>query len=271
MSAPRSGSVKHVSSTANPLIKAVRALHQRKARSETGLFLAEGHKLIIDALAAGWTPTMIVAMDPPTDAVSELAARVRAMGADIVFATAAVMEKVARRENPQTVIGVFEQHLADPAKMPAGTIVALEGPRDPGNVGTIVRTADALGAAGVILIGASADPFGVETVRATMGSIFHVPLARMEAADFMAFAKRRAGPLVGTHLSGSVDIRTVEPAASQILLMGTEQSGLTPEMAAACDVLVRIPMAGKADSFNLAVATAIGLYELRRGTLPTGE
>ena len=270
MSAPRSGSVKHVSSTANPLIKAVRALHQRKARSETGLFLAEGHKLIIDALAAGWTPTMIVAMDPPTDAVSELAARVRAMGADIVFATAAVMEKVARRENPQTVIGVFEQQLADPKAMGPGTIVALEEPRDPGNVGTIIRTADALGAAGVILIGSSADPFGVEAVRATMGSIFHMKLARMEADAFRAFAASRKGPLIGTHLAGSVDIRTVTPGASRILLMGTEQSGLTERMAAACDTLVRIPMAGKADSFNLAIATAIGLYELRRGELTAG-
>ncbi|WP_226573617.1 TrmH family RNA methyltransferase [Acuticoccus sediminis] len=267
MSGPRSGSVKHVTSTANPLIKAVRALHQRKARVESGLFLAEGHKLVIDALAAGWTPTMIVAMEPATAAVSELAARVRALGADVVFANAAVMEKVARRENPQTVIGVFEQHLADPAKMAEGTIIALEEPRDPGNVGTIIRTADALGAAGVILIGSSADPFGVEAVRATMGSIFHVPLARVEREDFVRFAARRAGPLIGTHLAGSVDIRTVEPSGSQILLMGTEQSGLTEELAARCDVLVRIPMAGKADSFNLAIATAIGLYELRRPTL----
>ncbi len=263
----RSGSVKHVSSTANPIIKAVRALHQRKARVESGLFLAEGHKLILDALAAGWTPTMIVAMDPPTDAVSDLAARARALGADVVFATAAVMEKVARRDNPQTVIGVFEQHLADPAKMGNGTIVALEGPRDPGNVGTIIRTADAMGATGIILIGASADPFGVETVRATMGSIFHMPLARMEGEAFTAFAKRRHGQLIGTHLAGSVDIRTVAASEPQILLMGTEQSGLTAPLAEACDVLVRIPMAGKADSFNLAIATALALYELRRDTI----
>ena len=95
----RTGSVKHVTSTANPLIKAVRALHQRKARAESGLFLAEGHKLVLDALAAGWTPTMIVAMEPATDAVSDLGARVRALGADVVFANAAVMEKVALVES----------------------------------------------------------------------------------------------------------------------------------------------------------------------------
>ncbi|UOM36421.1 RNA methyltransferase [Acuticoccus sp. I52.16.1] len=260
----RTGSVKHVTSTANPLIKAVRALHQRKARAESGLFLAEGHKLVLDALAAGWTPTMIVAMEPATDAVSDLGARVRALGADVVFANAAVMEKVARRENPQTVIGVFEQHLADPKTMPAGTIVALEEPRDPGNVGTIIRTADAIGAAGVILIGSSADPFGVEAVRATMGSIFHMPLARMDADAFARFAAARPGPMIGTHLAGSVDIRTIDAGPSHILLMGTEQSGLTAALAQRCDSLVRIPMAGKADSFNLAIATAIGLYELRR-------
>ncbi|WP_245944028.1 TrmH family RNA methyltransferase [Acuticoccus kandeliae] len=259
------GSVKHVTSTANPIIKAARALHQRKARAESGLFLAEGHKLILDALEVGWKPEMIIALEPDGDTpVAQLAAKVRAMGGDVIFTNAAVMEKLARRDNPQTVMGVFEQHLAPLDTMRAGTIVALEGPRDPGNVGTIIRTADAVGASGIVLIGNAADPFGVEAVRATMGSLFHMPIAKTDMAGFEAFLDRWPGAVIGTHLGGATDIRSLKPREPQILLMGTEQSGLTDALAGRCTDLVKIPMAGKADSFNLAIATAIALYEIRR-------
>jgi len=260
------GAVKRITSTANPVIKAARALHQRKARAESGLFLAEGRKLILDALSVGWTPQMILALEPgdETGGLAALAARVRAAGADVIFTSPAVMEKVARRENPQTVIGVFAQRIAPLPALCGGTVVALEGPRDPGNVGTIVRTADAAGARGVILVGASADPFGMEAVRATMGSIFHVPVARAEPDAFADYLDRWKGSIIGTHLSATTDIRTLVPAEPQLLVMGTEQSGLTETLAARCDPLVRIPMAGRADSLNLAVATALALYELRR-------
>ena len=267
----RAGSVKRITSTANPIVKAVRALHQRKSRAESGLFLAEGHKLVLDALAADWPPQMIVTTEGSGPAVDELAAKVRVMGADVILANAQVMEKLARRDNPQTVLGVFAQRLADLATLHEGTVVALEGPRDPGNIGTIVRTADAAGASGVILIGSSADPFGVEAVRATMGSIFHVPLARTDPAGFLRFADAFPGRLIGTHLHGTHDVRALDPMEPQILLMGTEQAGLTAPLAERCDLLARIPMAGAADSLNLAVATAVALYELRRPFLRTAE
>lgn len=270
------GGVKRITSLQNPIIKAVRALHQRKARAESGLFLAEGHKLVRDALEVGWAPTMMVALEPGAaerqgpggdSAVEALAAKVRAAGGDIIWTGASVLEKVARRDNPQTVLGVFEQRFEPAATMTSGTVVALEGPRDPGNIGTVIRTADALGATGVVLVGASADPFGVDAVRATMGSVFHVPLARLDAAGFEGFARRFPGPVIGTHLAGTADIRTLTPQEPQMLVMGTEQAGLSDAVAALCDPLVRIPMAGGADSLNLAVATAIGLFELRRNAL----
>jgi TrmH family RNA methyltransferase len=209
---------------------------------------------------------MILALEPREDTggLAVLAAKVRAAGADVVFTSPAVMEKVARRDNPQTVIGVFPQRFAPPDTLTGGTVVALEAPRDPGNIGTIVRTADAAGASGVMLVGASADPFGVEAVRATMGSIFHVPIARVEADAFTAFLDGWAGAIVGTHVSARADIRSLTPSEPQILIMGTERSGLSDALAARCDPLVRIPMAGRADSLNLAVATALALYELRR-------
>jgi len=265
----RVGSVKTITSTANPIIKAARALHQRKARNESGLFLAEGHKLVLDALAVDWLPEMILMPEPGSDDDhgAQLAARVRAAGGDVIFTNAAVMEKLARRDNPQTVIGVFPQRIASLSTFTHGTVIALEAPRDPGNIGTIIRTADGAGAAGVILIGNSADPFGIEAVRATMGSLFHVPIARTDLDGFVKFLGRFPGPAIGTHLAGAVDIRSVTHEEPQILVMGTEQAGLTDELAGHCSQLVKIPMDGAADSLNLAVATAVALYELRRSYL----
>ncbi|MEO1102409.1 MAG: RNA methyltransferase [Pseudomonadota bacterium] len=260
------GSVKRITSVANPIVKAARALHQTKARRESGLFLAEGQKLVMDALQVGWVPEMIIALEPERDedGAAQVAARVRAAGGDVVWTSGAVMEKLARRDNPQTMIGVFEQRLSPLASFTAGTIVVLEGPRDPGNVGTIIRTADAAGASGAVLVGTCADPFGVEAVRATMGSIFHVPLARASGDAFAAHLAGFGGAVIGTHLAATTDVRALTPTEPQMLVMGTEQAGLSDALAALCTERVRIPMAGQADSLNLAVATAIALYELRR-------
>ncbi|MEP0407015.1 MAG: RNA methyltransferase, partial [Roseibium sp.] len=136
--------------------------------------------------------------------------------------------------------------------------------RDPGNLGTIIRTVDAVGASGVILIDDCTDPFAVETVRATMGSLFHVPVVKTSATQFKGLLKSWPGTVAGTHLEGSVDYRQPEYGESVLLVMGNEQHGLSDEMAAACKTLIRIPQAGQADSLNLAVATGICLYEIRR-------
>ena len=145
--------------------------------------------------------------------------------------------------------------------------MALEQVRDPGNLGTIIRTVDSVGAKGVILVGETCDPFSFETVRATMGSLFHVPLAKTGRDAFLAWAKTTGVRLVGTHLKATHDYRKVESRAPTVLVMGNEQAGMTDDMTGACDVRVKIPMAGRADSLNLAVATGVMLYELRRGQL----
>lgn len=264
------GTVKTITSTANPVIKAARALHMRKARAQSGLFLAEGQKLVLDALAAGWPVQMMFALQPePNDPAQDVAAKVRAAGGDVIFTNRAVMEKLARRDNPQTVIGVFEERFVPLSDIATGTIVALEAPRDPGNVGTVIRTADALGAAAVVLIGTSADPFGSDAVRATMGSLFHVPICRADLAGLTQHASRTGAAVIATHLAATTDIRALHPIEPQILLMGTEQAGLTDAAAEAATQLVKIPMAGAADSLNLAVATAIALYQLRQPFLTT--
>lgn len=268
----RPGLVKAVTSVSNPVVKDVRALSQRKRRAETGLFLAEGLKLVADAVDGGWkVETLVVAAEMMHHPVAgRVAATARAHGALVLEANNAVMESVTRRENPQAVVGVFRQRLVelsalDPAA--ATVIVVLEGVRDPGNLGTILRTADAAGASAVVLVGETTDPFGLEAVRASMGSIFNIPVVRASLDAFLAWRAGFKGPVVGTHLSGAVDYRTVPYAEPAMLVMGTEQSGLSERLAAACSHLVKIPMAGKADSLNLAVSTAVALYEMRRGKL----
>ena len=269
---PPPGLVKHITSFANPIVKEIRGLALAKNRKASGLFIAEGLKLVADAVENDWTLRTLVhaANVGEQPLVRRLAATAHARGGTVVSVNEALLQKISRRDNPQTVLGVFEQKtlaLADVRPNGGDVWVALEAVRDPGNLGTIVRTADAVGAAGVILVGETVDPFSTEAVRATMGSIFAVPLVRAKADDFAAFARRWPGTVVGTHLSATTDYRKADYRAPVLLLMGGEQAGLTDAAAALCKTLVKIPMAGKADSLNLAVATAIMLFEIRRGAL----
>lgn len=268
---PRAGSFKRVTSVSNPLIKEMRALAQKKRRDESGLFLAEGQKLVRDALESGWPAHILAyaAPGPGDAAIGALAAAAKASGGTVLEISEQAMEKITRRENPQSVVGVFRQRLAPPSAIGRdGIWVALDRVRDPGNLGTIIRTADAAGLSGVALVGASCDPFSLETVRATMGSIFHVPVARIGENAFLAQARRHGARLVGTHLTAArVDFRSERYAPPLILLMGNEQQGLSQPLADGCDALVRIPMRGKADSLNLAVSTALMIYEALRQDL----
>ena len=269
---PAPGAVKQITSLANPIVKEIRGLALAKNRKASGLFLAEGLKLVADAVEAGWRIRTLVHATGVggQPLIARLAAGTHARGGGVIAVSEAVLAKISRRDNPQTVLGVFEQRLTKAAAIrPAGDApwIALEAVRDPGNLGTIVRTADAVGAGGVILVGDTVDPFSVEAVRATMGSVFAVPLAKVSHADFAAIARRWPGTIVGTHLAATVDYRAAEYRSPVLLVMGGEQAGLTAETAALCRTLVRIPMAGKADSLNLAVATAVMLYEVRRGSL----
>ena len=254
-----------VSSLSNDTVKAVRALHLRKAREDSGRFLAEGLKIVAEAVELGFAPKVVMHARETADhpVLGRVLAAARANGGEVLEVTREVLEKVSKRDNPQTVVAVFEQKftaLEDLRPETAATWVALEAVRDPGNLGTIVRTADAAGCGGVILIGDCTDPFSVEAVRATMSSIFAVPIARATRDEFLLWRRTWPGAVVGTHLLAETDHRTTTYRRPALLLMGNEQAGLTPELAAACDVNVKIPMRGRADSLNLAVATGIMIY-----------
>jgi TrmH family RNA methyltransferase len=273
-STPRVGRVKEVTSLANPLVKDIKSLALKKFRDQQNAFMAEGLKLVIDALDAGWTITTLVFAKAGrgNPAVETVAARTVAAGGTVLEASEKVLSAITRRDNPQMVVGVFRQRWAklDAIRPKPGEVwVALDRVRDPGNLGTVIRTADAVGAAGVILVGDTTDPFSVEATRATMGSVFAVPLAKASTEAFLAWRKAFSGLVVGTHLAGSTDYRRIAYGKGPVLLlMGNEQQGLPDTLAQACDRLARIPQAGRADSLNLAVATGIMLYEIRRPALP---
>lgn len=270
------GQVKEITSLSNPLVKDIKALSLKKFRDEKHAFLAEGLKLVIDALDLGWQVRTLVFAKAArgNPAVEKVAARTVAAGALVLEVSEKVLSAITRRDNPQMVVGVFTQrYLALKDVRPAGddVWVALDRVRDPGNLGTVIRTVDAVGARGLILVGDSTDPFSLETVRATMGSVFAVPIARASAQEFLAWRRGFSGLVAGTHLKGAVDYRSIDYGGRPVLLlMGNEQQGLPDELADACDHLLRIPQAGRADSLNLAVATGVMLYEVRRSALRLG-
>ena len=267
------GRVKEVTSLANPLVKDIKALALKKFRDQQHAFMAEGLKLVIDALDLGWSiKTLVFAkagLGNPT--IEKVAARTVAAGGTVLEVSEKVLSAITRRDNPQMVVGVFSQQfvaLKDIRPRDGDVWVALDRVRDPGNLGTVIRTVDAVGAKGVILVGETTDPFSLETVRATMGSIFAVPVAKATPEAFLAWRKHFPGIVAGTHLKGAVDYRTVDfKGKPVVLMMGNEQQGLPDTLAESCDRLLRIPQAGRADSLNLAVATGVMLYEIRRGAL----
>ena len=259
-----------ITSLTNDTVKAVRALHMRKEREATGRFLAEGLKFIGEALDQGRAPRLLLVGEDarPHPLLDRAKAETRASGGEVVIVTHAILEKISRRDNPQTVLGVFEQVYTpltaiQPASAPCW--VALEQVRDPGNLGTIIRTADSAGCGGVILIGDCVDPYSTEAVRATMGSVFAVAIARATAAEFLAWRAGWPGSVIGTRLDATHGYRDAPVQRPALILMGNEQAGLTDDLAAACDVNVKIPMRGRADSLNLAVATGVMVYAATDG------
>lgn len=254
-----------ITSLTNDTVKAVRALHMRKEREASGRFLAEGLKFIGEALDQGRAPRLLLVGDQarPHPLLDRARSETRAGGGEVVIVTHAILEKISRRDNPQTVLGVFDQAYTPlealrPEANPCW--VALEQVRDPGNLGTIIRTADAAGCGGVILIGDCVDPFSVEAVRATMGSVFAVAISRTTPEAFLAWRRTWPGSVVGTRLDATTGYRKAVLRSPTLILMGNEQAGLTDRLAAACDVNVKIPMRGRADSLNLAVATGVMVY-----------
>jgi len=264
---------RQITAFSNPLIKDVRALRDKKHRRETGLFMAEGLRILTEAREAGHVPVyLFYASGTRHVLLDSLIAEVEEAGGDVVETNADILHKLSGKDNPQTVLGVYRAFDLALERIDRGAAplwIVAQALRDPGNLGTILRTGDAVGAGGLILVDDCVDPFSVEAVRATMGALFTQRLAHARWPDFVQWLRTAPGQLVGTSLKAELDYQEPRYAPPTFILVGNEAQGLPADYEAECDLLVKMPMLGKADSLNAAVATAVMAYEVinqwRRG------
>src|SRR5688500_8197656 len=257
-----------VTAFSNTTIKRLRSLRDKKSRREEGLFLAEGLRIIAEARDSGRLPEIIVfAPDGGGHPLAtEIIAATEAAGGEAIETTPEILAKMSGKDNPQMLVGAYRQPdraLERIDRSAAPLWIAAQALRDPGNLGTILRTGDAAGACGLILIDDCADPFSVEAVRASMGAVFTQGIATARWEEFVAWLRAGPGQLVGTSLKASTDYQTAAYQTPCFLLVGNEQQGLPAEYEDACDLLVKIPMAGRADSLNAAVAAAVVAFQVK--------
>ncbi len=256
-----------IRSRQNPKVKAARALLRPKGRREQGRFLVEGLAHVGAALEARW-PLAYLLWAPErlrSDFGRRLLAQAQERGIPTWAVTPDVLDSVSPREHSQGLLAVAEQRwipLDDLTPEDHPWAVAVTEPQDPGNVGTLLRTMDAVGAGPLILLDGGADPFHPTAVRASMGALFWHPVVRADFGAFLTWARARGYRLYGTSARGAVDYRTATYRRPLVLLLGNERRGLTAEQRAACDLLVRLPMSGRVSSLNLAVAAGVMLYAM---------
>ena len=258
---------REITSFSNPTIKALRSLRDKKHRQRERRFLAEGLRLLTDARESGRVPEVLVMASkrdrhPLIDALERA---VEAAGGDVIETTPDILSKITGKDNPQAVAGAFAEwdtSLAAIERDTAPIWLVAQALRDPGNLGTMLRTGDAVGAGGLILIDDCADPFGVEAVRASMGAIFTQKLVRARWEDFLPWLREGPGQLVAASLREAVPYRGAPYAAPCFVMVGNESQGLPEAYETACDLRVTMPMRGRADSLNAAVAAAVLAYEV---------
>ncbi len=256
-----------ISSSANPRIKHIRSLRHRQEREQTGLFFIEGIRLVTEAVQLGADiEALVVAPELlKSQFGQEVVQAQQERGTPCIEVTADVFRNISVKDGPQGMGAVVRQRweLLDRVQLSHKDYwVALDAAQDPGNIGTIIRTGDAAGSVGLILLGNCADPYDPTALRASMGAIFSQRLVKASFADFAHWKQRHNYRVTGTSKAAACDYREVSYQFPMVLLMGSERQGLSSEQQAICDLMVSIPMVGRSDSLNLAVATGIVLYEV---------
>lgn len=256
-----------ITSLTNERIKNIRKLQDRKARQESGLFYIEGLRIVAEAVEQrAALDTLVVAPELLKSSFGqELVAEQRAEGVAVLEVSGEVFQRISLKEGPQGIAAVVKQRwlpLEQVKVQPGKPWVALDSVADPGNLGTILRTQDATGGQGVVLLDQSTDPFDPSAARASMGALFTQQLARAGFAEFAAWKRKHGVFLVGTSDKAKTDYHAFRYPAAVMVLMGSERQGLQEHHLALCDEVVSIPMLGASDSLNLAVATAVVLYEI---------
>lgn len=263
---------RQITAFSNPLVKQARGLRDKKNRRAEGRFLAEGLRILTEAREAGKLPEILFYAEAAHPLVRAMIEATEAAGGEAIETNADILHKISGKDNPQAVIGIYRQFdtaldAIDRAAAPLW--IVAQALRDPGNLGTILRTGDAVGAGGLILIDECADPFSAEAVRASMGALFTQRIAAARWEAFVPWLRAGPGQLIGTSLNAVQDYQAPPYARPAFILVGNEQAGLPAAYEAECDLLVKLPMLGKADSLNAAVAAAVTAYEVvnqwRRG------
>lgn len=262
-----------ITSLSNPLVKQARSLRQKKARAETGLFLVEGIHHVGEAAEAGWDiQSVLYAPDLLTsDFARDLIARLEKKYARTQPVTAQVMDSLAEKDNPTGILALVSQRARSlrPGSgqvlsgLPAADVssaLALVSPQDPGNVGSILRTMDAVGVDALFLLDGGVDVYHPSVVRASMGTIFWKPVIHATFDEFLEWARREKFQLIGTSAHATADYRKAQVTRPWALVLGSEQKGLSAAQLSACDLTVSLPMRGRASSLNLSVAAGILLY-----------
>ena len=258
---------REITGFSNPTVKFLRSLRDKKHRKREGKFLAEGLRLLTDALACGHVPEMLVMATTrdPHPLLVALESAVEQAGGEIIETTPDILSKITGKDNAQVVIGMFgefDTSLSAIDRHAAPIWMVAQALRDPGNLGTMLRTCDAVGAGGLILIDDCTDPFSVEAVRASMGAVFTQRIAQARWGEFLPWLRGGEGQLVAASLRDAVPYRGAPYAAPCFILVGNESQGLPESYEMACDLRVTMPMKGRADSLNAAVAGAVLAYEV---------
>jgi TrmH family RNA methyltransferase len=255
-----------ITAFSNPLVKQVRSLRDKKHRRAEGLFVAEGLRILTEAREAGHLPRILFYGAGTRHALLDvLVGEIEAAGGEAIETNAEILHKLSGKDNPQTMLGVYEQFdtgLGRLDRAAAPLWIVAQALRDPGNLGTVLRTGDAVGAGGLILVDDCVDPFSVEAVRASMGALFTQKIATARWDEFVPWLRGGEATLIGTSLNATLDYQAPRYRPPAFILVGNEAQGLPAAYEAECDLLVKIPMLGKADSLNAAVATAVMAYEV---------
>ena len=257
----------------NDTVKYLRSLRDKKHRKREGKFLAEGLRLLTDARESGRLPEVLVMASGREGhpLLAELEDATEAAGGEVIETSAEILSKITGKDNPQAVLGVFAEFdtgLAGIDRTAAPIWLVAQALRDPGNLGTMLRTGDAVGAGGLILIDDCADPFSAEAVRASMGAVFTQGIAQAPWSEFIAWLRQGEAQLVAASLRDAVPYRGAPYRAPCFILVGNESRGLPEDYEAVCDLRVTLPMLGRADSLNAAMAAAVLAYEVLAGLSP---
>ena len=251
-----------ISSVKNPKVVAAARLHKRAMREHDRRFLVEGAQGVREALAE--TPPALQTLFVEDD-LHELAVRAREVGVDVVHADAAVVTRLTSTVTPQGVVGVAPFVDVGLDELGDGCVSILHEVRDPGNAGTIVRSADASGADGIVFTTSSVDVYNAKTVRAAAGSVFHLPIVRgVSTIEAIEHLRDRGHRILAMDAHGSEQLYVTELDDPIAFLFGNEAHGLPQEVVALADATVRVPHGGKAESLNLAAAASVCLFERAR-------